>query len=225
MEVEVLEEPTEKTPLTNCEEYMIGKRFGKLTVLQRGEEYYFPNGRHRDTWVCKCDCGVVKTILGSSLRYGRTVSCGCHHFSGLHKTHGMTHTRLYKCWKDMKSRCLNKNRKDYVNYGKRGIKVCDNWLDFSNFSKWALKNGYKDTLTLDRINVNGNYEPSNCRWASLKQQANNTRRNIRLLFAGKNLTYSEWEVETGINQHTIARRIRLGWSVEDALCTPLKKRR
>lgn len=120
----------------------------------------------------------------------------------------------------MKARCFDHNNKRYIRYGQRGITVCNEWMNFLNFYNWAINNGYNNNLTIDRINVNGNYEPSNCRWVTLKTQMNNMSRNTRLFFNGKNLTYSEWESETGIKQHTIAKRIKSGWSIKDALCTP-----
>lgn len=116
--------------------------------------------------------------------------------------------RLYKCWQDMKSRCYNKNNKDYYNYGNRGITVCDEWINnYKNFYEWSISNGYTDTLTIDRINSNGNYEPSNCRWATHKQQGNNTSRNKKIEFSGVTRNLSEWCEILNLNYNTIRSRI------------------
>lgn len=173
-------------------------------------------------WFCKCDCGNNNIISANKLTSGKTKSCGC-----LKKEtakppvivkHGMSYSRLYQVWKDMKGRCCDLNNKRYANYGGRGIKVCDEWLTFENFCKWALSDGYSDDLTIDRINNDGNYEPSNCRWATKKIQANNRRTNHLLTYKGETHTLKEWAEITGINYSTLVARInRLGWSIEKIL--------
>lgn len=128
--------------------------------------------------------------------------------------------RLRRVLKNMKSRCYNPNFTDYKNYGARGIKICDLWIGnngFKNFYKWAMASGYKEGLTLDRIDFNGNYEPSNCRWATMREQQNNRSNNLLLTYNGKTQTASQWGDETGIKKGTICARIRNGWSVERAL--------
>jgi hypothetical protein len=138
----------------------------------------------------------------------------------------MKNTRLYKIWLEMRRRCNCENQTEYENYGGRGITVCDEWNGkdcFVNFYNWAMANGYSDNLTIDRIDVNGNYEPSNCRWATYLQQANNTRANIFLTYHGKTQTMADWAREIGINYTTFQRRIKYyGWSVEKAIETPTK---
>lgn len=149
---------------------IIGRRFGKLIVVERAE-----NIGDYAAWKCKCDCGNETVVTGSNLRSGNTKSCGC--LSGT--THGMTHTRLYHVWGGMIQRCTNPNAAKYSYYGGRGIRVCDEWCNsFVAFYEWAMANGYDPELpwykcTIDRIDVNGNYEPANCRWVDMKTQNNN----------------------------------------------------
>ncbi len=146
---------------------IIGKKFGKLKVLEECKERDKHNNR---MYKCICDCGNTSIVRYTHLVNEKIKSCGCLRHNPYHMTHGKKGTKIYNTWKNMKSRCYNKNQKAYVNYGGRGIRVCDEWLnDFMNFYNWAINNGYDDTLTLDRIDVNGNYEPNNCRWATHEQ--------------------------------------------------------
>lgn len=134
------------------------------------------------------------------------------------KTHGLTKTRLYTTWGGMKARCNDKNDKDY---GGRGIKVCDEWQEFEPFYQWALNNGYQDNLTIDRIDVNGDYEPNNCRWATKKEQGRNTRFNRYLTYKGETKTMSEWCEIYNIKQNTASTRIRLGWDLDRVFHEPI----
>lgn len=150
-----------------------GQRFGRLIVIERDRT------KKATYWNCLCECGNKISVMGKYLRNGKTTSCGCYHkemLSQRSKTHGLTGKRLYRIWANMKNRCLNKNVNCFPYYGGRGIAICDEWLQFDNFMKWSLSNGYDEKLTLDRINNNGNYEPLNCRWVTMKEQCQNRRK-------------------------------------------------
>lgn len=204
---------------------MIGKRFGRLTVIKRGEKHYSKSGNYYDTWVCECNCGSIKTIAGKHLRTGRSKSCGCSKKEGIRRTHGKAHTKLYNAWCNMKARCNNKNNKNYKNYGARGITVCEEWNDFKVFYEWSMSHGYSDELTIDRIDVNGGYCPDNCRWATWKEQQRNKRSSRFLTYNGETKCLQDWEIETGINSKTIAHRIYdYGWPIERALTEKPQKR-
>lgn len=209
---------------------LTGQRFGALTVLNRAEDYVFKSGRKERMWSCKCDCGNIVTVFGSNLKKKNTTSCGCikKEYMKKEKTkHGLTDSRLYYIYSHMKSRCCNKNNKNFENYGGRGIQVCEEWLGengFLNFYEWAMNNGYSEHLTIDRIDVNGNYEPSNCRWADLVTQENNRTNNRMITYDGQTMTMAMWAKKLGINYKTLANRIYTNkWSIEKALTTPVRK--
>lgn len=136
---------------------------------------------------------------------------------GTYKEHGHRHTRLYNIWSGLKARCNRKSNPDYKLYGKRGIRVCDEWNDFTEFYAWAMSNGYGETLTIDRIDTDGDYCPSNCRWVTWKTQANNKRNNHMITFCRKRATLQQWADTVGIKANTLLYRLRRGWSVERAL--------
>lgn len=153
-----------------------GMRFGKLTAIEPTQK------RHHGkvVWLCKCDCGKSCMVMSTRLASGHTKSCGCYvHESTIARntTHGGSKSRLFSIWKSMKTRCLNPRRRDYKYYGGRGISICDAWqCDFAAFRDWAVTSGYRDDLTLDRIDPDGNYSPQNCRWATWHEQRINQRR-------------------------------------------------
>lgn len=202
---------------------LIGKKIGRLTVLSSvfsiNKKWFYR---------CKCDCGKEKLISRNSLKQGDTLSCGCYKKEcrkGINKIHGMTGTRVHRIWVSMKSRCYNPNNKKYPRYGARGITVCEEWKNtFLSFYDWAMNNGYSDNLSIDRIDVNGNYEPSNCRWVTNKVQANNKTTNKFVVYKGETKTVAEWADILNFDYYLVVRRIRLGWDVEKAFTTPSRSK-
>lgn len=196
---------------------LTGQKFGRLTVVKRAENS--PKGEAR--WQCVCDCGNEHTVCGSYLRNGKSRSCGCLNkevAAGRRTSHGGTDTRLYSIWRNIKTRCENERAKGYGRYGGRGITVCPEWHDsFEAFRDWAMETGYRDDLTIDRIDNDGPYSPENCRWATVKEQANNTRRNRVITAYGEKRTLNAWSEITGIPKSTIQNRLRAGCTPEEAL--------
>lgn len=197
---------------------MSGSRFGRLLVLKESEKRV----RGCVCWEAQCDCGVVKTYSGAELRKGRTNSCGClarELSSKRATTHGKKGTTIYRIWSGMMDRCNNPNSADWNNYGGRGITVCDEWHKFENFYRDM---GDRPKMhSVDRIDVNKGYSPENCRWATNKEQQNNRRNNRMLTYNGKTQTMSKWASDIGISFACLWRRIRAGWSIEQALTTPI----
>ena len=199
-----------------------GQRFGKLTVIEKAEK----QGTSQ-LWFCRCDCGkTVKIRANGLVRLGRD-SCGCEtsrKISEARFLHGETNSLLYSVWRGMKKRCLVPTARGYKNYGGRGIRICDEWKDdYLAFKNWALNNGYKNGLTIDRINNNGNYEPSNCRFTDYKQQANNRRSNRLLSVNGETKTIQEWADIMRVQRGLIANRKKMGWSDYDAVTKKPRK--
>lgn len=173
---------------------LTGKRFGRLLVVKKLEN---SSKKHQNgMYECVCDCGNRTIAYQSNLLQGKTTSCGCFQKEETSKRfskHGMAKTRLYGIYFNMKQRCFNPNQKSYHNYGGRGIEICEEWKEsFSNFANWALNNGYSDSLTLDRVDVNGNYCPENCRWATIKEQSNNRRETVWVEILGNKKSLKEW---------------------------------
>jgi len=196
------------------------KTFFGLTALSISHK----DKRGRYVWNCACICGNAVVVSSSSLVAGKVKSCGCltkGFISAATTTHGQSRTPEYRAWDSMKARCLNKSTKNYHNYGGRGIKVCDRWLKFENF---YADMGKKPSLkhSLDRIDNNGNYEKSNCRYATISQQANNKRNNILLTFNGRTQTVSQWSKSINLSKSVIYDRLKKHtWSVEKILTTPV----
>lgn len=173
---------------------LTGQKFGLLTVIGLAE-----TDTRKTYWVCKCDCGNMKTVRSDSLLCGAIKSCGCIkrkqdevNLTKNHR-HRMSGTRIYQEWQGMKGRCYNKGNARYANWGGRGIEVCEQWRNsFENFYAWAMANGYQDDLTIDRIDNNGDYCPGNCRWVSQKEQSRNRRSNINITIGNSTRTLIEW---------------------------------
>ena len=202
-----------------------GQRYGHLTVVK-----YDGHRNGRAYWLCQCDCGNQKVIAARDFASGTTKSCGCmQHAHGLRK-YGDAEYRnpsLYRTWNTMKQRCENPNREKYSIYGGRGIKVCDEWQDPNAFIDWSLSNGYEKGLQIDRIDNNGNYSPTNCRWVTGKENCRNRRSNVILTIDGVSKTVIEWCEETGLKHFTVYYWVRTkGKSyAEQRVCERLRSQR
>lgn len=204
-----------------------GRRFGRLTVIERSKTIIPKNV----LWVCKCDCGNILEVAGNSLRSGNTKSCGCLKLemaSNKPHDHHLCKSRLYVVWNLMKHRCLDPKDNKYKDYGGRGIEICPEWLGtdgFVAFYNWAYANGYDDSApkgqcTLDRIDVNGNYEPDNCRWVSNSEQALNKRNTVYLTINDVTKPLMLWCREYGVSDSMVRRRIYKGMDPYSALTKP-----
>lgn len=211
---------------------LTGKRFGRLIVIKQTEDYVSPAGKHLKQWECRCDCGNTCIATGCNLKAGRQTSCGCgraEKLKNIATKHGMAKTSIHNKWMGIIQRCEDVNNRNYPRWGGRGIKICKRWRDsfeafYEDVSK--LEHYGEDGYTLDRYpDLNGNYEPGNVRWATAKQQANNTRSNVCLTYKGETHTVAEWADIVAIPYFTLMQRINeLGWSVEKALETPSRGR-
>jgi hypothetical protein len=207
----------------------IGKVFSRLTVESfshrqktiKGSMYYFN---------CICECGNKTVVYAGYLNTGHTKSCGCikndphswdtDKFKDGIKKENEYHVRLRRIWYCMIKRCNDQKDKNHLRYGKRGISVCSDWLEYENFKNWALSNGYSNELSIDRINNNGNYEPSNCKWSNCVEQANNRRSNYFIEHNGERLSYAQWSLRLGDNPSLVWARIKkLGWDEIKAVTT------
>lgn len=189
---------------------LTGQQYGNLTVIKRAE-----NGANRKAqWVCRCVCGKVVTVRGEHLRSGATSSCGC----SKNVKHGLSKTRLYTIWLGMIHRCCRPEDKSYSRYGARGITVCAAWKnDFLAFQSWALKNGYKDTLSIERMDNDGNYEPANCCWRDSKEQARNRESTILVEYLGKAISLKEFAAELHIPYSTVRRKYNEGEPIQSII--------
>lgn len=189
---------------------LLGQRLGKLVVIER-----MPNNKRKQAvWKCKCDCGTTVIVESGHLRSGHTQSCGCfgrQRAAEYHIKHGMKGTKLFSVYHSIKGRCYTPTDKKYYRYGARGIRVCDEWLNKpESFFKWALENGYKEGLSIDRIDNNGDYCPDNCRWTDAKTQANNRSNTVYYEYQGMRKTISEWANYLGISYSAVKSRIKRG---------------
>lgn len=205
-----------------------GQRYGRLVIRR----FAYTGKRYKTFWVCACDCGNTVVVDYEHLRVGHTQSCGCLQRDRTRETcliHGLSTNgkgktaRLYDIWQNMWSRCTKPTNIYYKHYGGRGIAVCKEWEDVSVFFAWALANGYASHLTIDRINNDGDYSPTNCRWASPKQQARNMRTNHWITFKGQTKCLSEWADIVKINSSTLHSRLSRGWSPEAAMTVPVEQ--
>lgn len=193
-----------------------GLRYGRL--IARADVGRSKNGDV--LWECECDCGNIVTVSSSNLGTGNTLSCGCLQQERLKASttkHGKTRTHVYVVWMNMRRRCSDPKSKSYLNYGARGIKVCERWQSFENF--YADMGDPEAGHTIDRIDVNGDYEPANCRWATSGEQSRNRRNNHTVTFEGRTLTLIEWSEVLSIPYYTLHARFRRNWSVERAFTT------
>lgn len=196
------------------------QRFGRLVVIERTG-----SKKNKATWLCLCDCGNFVIVVGQNLRRGGTKSCGCFQKALVRNrsiTHSRTHTKLYTIWIQMRGRCKNKANSSYKNYGGRGITVCKEWEQFENF--YFDMGDPPKGLTLERINNDGNYEPSNCKWATRKEQSNNSRKNTIIEYNSQRLTIAEWARKAGLKYNTLLMRLNRNWPIERALIREIKRR-
>lgn len=201
-----------------------GKKFGRLLVIKwSGRDKWNVN-----MWMCSCDCGNEKVISQGKLKSGNTKSCGClqlesrtkHGFSTRKKTHP-----LYHVLDAMKQRCYNQNCKAYKNYGGRGIEICKEWLNsYQKFIDWGLKSGWKEKLMIERIDVNGNYEPQNCCFISHKNQQRNRRDTNFLTYNGQTKSIPEWAEIYNLKYSTLVARLNYGWGIDEALTKPVSQK-
>ncbi len=207
---------------------MIGAVFGMLTVVEMGATIISPNGKHVKTCRCRCECGMVKVIRAGHLKNGATISCGCHaraiasrRATLRNPTHRMSLRPVYAVYRSMLARCSNPKNKAWHLYGGRGITVCDRWKTFEQFL--ADMGEPSAGMSLDRIDSNGNYEPSNCRWATMQTQQRNRRNNHLLTINGRSQPIAAWADEAGISATTLTKRIEAKWP-EARLLSPTRTR-
>jgi hypothetical protein len=198
-----------------------GQRFGLWTVLSQSGNA--PRGAA--LWLCKCECGTERPVIGADLRGGKSTNCGCvgvSRIGALRRTHASSGTRLHRIWVNMRKRCLNRNDPSFGNYGGRGIAICQEWGQFSAFHDWAINCGYNESLSIERLDVNGNYEPTNCIWATAQAQSENRR------FVAKAPNGRLWvhiARENGVSNAAYRSRLTDGWDHHQAATWPMGKKR
>lgn len=205
---------------------LTGQKFDRLKVIS----YAGTDKRGKALWKCECECENIVIVAASNLKRGITKSCGCLRSELSSKRildknlkHGDSRKRLYRIWRGMIDRTQNVNNCNYHKYGEKGVEICIEWNEYKNFKEWALKNGYKDNLTIDRKDNRKGYTTDNCRWVTSKEQNRNTTRNRIIEYRGKKKTIVEWAEIYSINYQTLSSRLnKLGWSTEKALETPVQ---
>lgn len=210
-----------------------GERFGKLEVLGFDHEIHhvYENSKRNYKeyfYNCKCSCGKDVVVSEKSLKSGNTKSCGCLNIEKIverNTTHNLSNNRLYGIYHGIKKRCYNKNSRSYKDYGARGIKMCDSWLkDFRTFYEWASCSGYKDNLTIERIDINKDYCPENCSWIPLGEQAKNTSRSRYYELDGVKHLLGDWCRIYNIEFTCVRRRLERGWNLKKALTFPNRRK-
>lgn len=199
----------------------VGKKYGKLIILEFAyRDIDHPKVLHVK---CRCECGSIKIVSLGNLRNGSSKSCGCTAKIKLQEIRKRATPKLSAVWCAMKNRCCNPKVHNYKNYGGRGISVCEEWrVSYKNFRRWALNNGYSQGLEIDRINVNGDYEPSNCRFVTRSVNQRNKRNNSIFQIGGERKTLAEWCEIYNTNHSRVIARLKYGWDIEKALSTAKK---
>ena len=218
---------------------IVGKKFGRYVAIKKVGKHIYPSGASDELWLCRCECGIEKTVIKHHLISGKIKSCGClqrDHRGDIRRTHGASHKeRLHGIWLGMKNRCNNPKIDRHSSYYDKGIKVCEEWeRSYEKFRDWSWQNGYKEEFddngrclySIDRIDVNGDYSPENCRYVNACVQANNRTSNRILEHNGVSKTVAEWGREYNITGDTICARIdKLGWSIDRAITQPVRRQK
>ncbi|WP_047504238.1 MULTISPECIES: hypothetical protein [Staphylococcus] len=194
---------------------LTGKTFNGIKVID-----YFGQDKHKKAkWEVVCHCGNKFVTIGNNLQKGTTKSCGCTQ----NIKHGDSKKRLYRIWINMIRRCSIETETHFNRYGGRGIKVCDEWVDnYLEFKEWAMKNGYDEKLSIDRIDNNGNYTPENCRWVDVKTQSNNRETNVLIKYQGVERTLKEWCTLLNLNYNTVHYRYAKGYGIDEMFKSDLE---
>lgn len=201
---------------------LIGVNFGRWTVLRKGGIH--PGANRLQMWVCQCECGTVKEVIGDNLRRGLSLSCGCQRVERSNVariTHGLSEHPIYISWQGMRNRCLNAADEDFKHYGGRGISVCDRWLDPILFIEDMMPTWFAGA-TIERDDVNGNYEPANCRWITQSEQLQNTRRTVWVDTPWGRITLSAAAKRIGISPTALQARLKRKWPPDKLFGPPTR---